>query len=81
MRRALRAELESIGASGTWNHITDQNGMFSFTGLSFKQCEILNKQLHVYMLKSGRISIGGINTKNVKYIAWAFKQAIARAPV
>lgn len=36
MRKALRDNLEKIGAIGTWNHITDQIGMFSYTGLSGK---------------------------------------------
>lgn len=34
MRKLLRAKLEEVGAPGTWNHVTDQIGMFSFTGLN-----------------------------------------------
>jgi len=34
MRKALRENLEKLGTIGTWNHITDQTGMFSYTGLS-----------------------------------------------
>lgn len=34
MREALRENLDKLGALGKWNHITDQTGMFSFTGLS-----------------------------------------------
>lgn len=33
MRHGLRERLEKLGTPGTWNHITDQIGMFSFTGL------------------------------------------------
>lgn len=36
MRKVLRENLEKLGAIGTWNHITDQTGMFSYTGLSGK---------------------------------------------
>lgn len=36
MRKALRATLEKLGTKGTWNHITDQTGMFSYTGLTGK---------------------------------------------
>jgi aspartate aminotransferase len=61
---------------GKWNHITDQIGMFSYTGLSEKQCEILIKKYHIYLLKSGRISMPGINTKNVQYLAESIKAAI-----
>ena len=34
MRTMLRKELESLKTPGTWNHITDQIGMFTFTGLT-----------------------------------------------
>jgi len=34
MRTVLRNELERIGTRGTWNHITDQIGMFSYTGMT-----------------------------------------------
>lgn len=34
MRELLRAALESRNCPGTWNHITDQIGMFSYTGLT-----------------------------------------------
>lgn len=36
MRKALRQNLEKIGAKGTWDHVTTQIGMFTFTGLSVK---------------------------------------------
>lgn len=34
MRKALRESLERLGTIGKWNHITDQTGMFSYTGLT-----------------------------------------------
>ncbi|KRY29191.1 putative aspartate aminotransferase, cytoplasmic [Trichinella spiralis] len=39
MRKALRAKLEELKAPGTWNHITEQIGMFSYTGLSVEDEE------------------------------------------
>lgn len=36
MRSELRARLEALKTPGTWNHITEQIGMFSFTGLNCK---------------------------------------------
>jgi len=80
MRKALRSELEKLGTPGTWNHITDQIGMFSYTGLSTQQCEILINKYHIYLLKSGRISMAGINSKNVKYLAQSIKASIGEAP-
>lgn len=34
MRQSLQTNLEALGTPGTWNHITEQIGMFSYTGLS-----------------------------------------------
>ena len=73
MRIALRGELEKINTPGDWSHITSQIGMFSFTGLSQEQSEAMLEKHHVYMLKNGRISMAGINTKNVKYVAECIK--------
>lgn len=79
MRALLRSNLEQLQTPGTWNHITDQIGMFSYTGLSEKVCEILISKYHIYLLKSGRISVAGVNTKNVKYLAQSIKAAILEA--
>jgi aspartate/tyrosine/aromatic aminotransferase len=34
MRKLLRGALEKVGAKGSWDHVTNQIGMFSFTGLT-----------------------------------------------
>jgi aspartate aminotransferase len=36
MRKVLRENLEELGTIGKWNHVTNQTGMFSYTGLSGK---------------------------------------------
>jgi len=79
MRTALREKLESLGTPGTWNHITDQIGMFSFTGLTEKQVLHIRENGHIYMTKNGRISMAGLNTKNVDYVAQAFDKAVREA--
>ncbi|KAF2437896.1 aspartate aminotransferase [Karstenula rhodostoma CBS 690.94] len=76
MRKALRSKLEELGTPGTWNHITDQIGMFSFTGLSEKQVLKLREDSHVYMTKNGRISMAGLNTHNIDYFAKAVDKAV-----
>jgi len=73
MRKLLRSTLERIGAKGTWTHVTDQIGMFSFTGLTVKQSEAMVSKHHIYMTKNGRISVAGLTTKNVEYVANAIK--------
>jgi aspartate/tyrosine/aromatic aminotransferase len=69
MRGALRGALEAKGTPGTWDHITKQIGMFSYTGLPEPVCVRLTKEFHVYLLKSGRISMAGLNENNVQYFA------------
>lgn len=71
MRKALRSKLEELKTPGQWNHITDQIGMFSFTGLSEAQVLKIRSDFHIYMTKNGRISMAGLNTKNVEYVAKA----------
>jgi aspartate aminotransferase len=75
-RKALVAELQRLGTPGTWTHITSQIGMFSYTGLSPAQVEILTRRHHVYLLSSGRISMAGINQGNVVRLAAAIDDAV-----
>ena len=77
MRKVLRSKLEELnGKEGSWKHITDQIGMFSFTGLTEKQVLKIRKDAHVYMTKNGRISMAGLNTGNVEYAAKAIDQVV-----
>lgn len=69
MRDALRKAIEAKGTPGTWNHITDQIGMFSYTGLTTPQAERMVDEFHIYMTKDGRISMAGLNPGNVEYVA------------
>ncbi|KAH7118674.1 pyridoxal phosphate-dependent transferase [Dactylonectria estremocensis] len=71
MRLALYEELCRLRTPGSWTHITEQIGMFSYTGLTAAEVEALRKQYHVYLLASGRASVAGLNSKNVKYVAAA----------
>ena len=78
MRKELRDKLESLGTPGSWNHITDQIGMFSFTGLSPEMCEFLLKEKHIYLLKNGRISMCGVTPGNLDYLASSINEAVIK---
>uniref|UniRef100_A0A3P9IL12 Aspartate aminotransferase n=2 Tax=Oryzias TaxID=8089 RepID=A0A3P9IL12_ORYLA len=78
MRSQLRSKLEALGTPGTWDHITQQIGMFSFTGLNPKQVEYLIKEKHVYLMASGRINMCGLTTKNIDYIAQSIHEAVTK---
>uniref|UniRef100_A0A5F9CJY4 Aspartate aminotransferase n=1 Tax=Oryctolagus cuniculus TaxID=9986 RepID=A0A5F9CJY4_RABIT len=78
MRAELRARLEALKTPGTWNHITEQIGMFSFTGLNPKQVDYLINEKHIYLLPSGRINMCGLTTKNLDYVATSIHEAVTK---
>jgi len=78
MRASLRQKLEELGTPGDWSHITTQIGMFSYTGLSQEMCVFLKQEKHLYLLKSGRISMCGLTSKNVDYVAKAINEAVTK---
>jgi len=71
MRTKLKEGLAREGSSHNWQHITDQIGMFCFTGMTPEQVAKITKDHSVYLTKDGRISVAGISSKNVDYLAHA----------
>ncbi|XP_055696345.1 aspartate aminotransferase, cytoplasmic-like [Lutzomyia longipalpis] len=76
MRRMLYDHLIALKTPGTWSHIIDQIGMFSYTGLSEEQSQRLAREFHIYLPKSGRISLSGLNDRNMEYVAKAIHYVI-----
>jgi len=71
MRTRLQEGLTREGSSKNWQHITDQIGMFCFTGMTPDQVARITKEFSVYLTKDGRISVAGISSSNVDYLAHA----------
>ncbi|CAG8727884.1 37125_t:CDS:2, partial [Racocetra persica] len=80
MRRRLYVNLIELDTPGTWNHITDQIGMFSFTGLKPQQVKVIKEKYHVYLTDNGRISMAGLSSKNVEYFAKAVDDVVRNYP-
>lgn len=76
MRKALKAEVDRLGTPGSWNHIMDQIGMFTYTGLNKDQVLYIRKKYAIYFLESGRISVAGLTSRNVRYFAEAMDDAV-----
>lgn len=74
MRTSLVDNLKKEGSIHDWSHITNQIGMFCFTGLNEQQVSRLMKEYSVYLTKDGRISIAGVSSKNNAYLAHAIHQ-------
>jgi len=74
VRKKLAEHLTKEGSSHNWQHITDQIGMFCFTGLKPDQVERMTKDFSIYLTKDGRISMAGVTSGNVEYLASAMHQ-------
>lgn len=71
MRATLKAKLIEKGSTLNWDHITNQIGMFSFTGLTKEQSQRLTDEFHIYLTLNGRISMCGLTTENIDRFAEA----------
>ncbi|XP_046422966.1 aspartate aminotransferase, cytoplasmic [Neodiprion fabricii] len=80
MRKGLYERLQRLGTPGTWEHIIKQIGMFSYTGLNERQVEHIMDHYHIYLLRSGRINMCGLNENNLDYVAKAIHDTVLRFP-
>ncbi|XP_050507582.1 aspartate aminotransferase, mitochondrial-like [Diabrotica virgifera virgifera] len=74
-RKTLKEGLIKAGSKLNWDHLTNQIGMFSYTGIKAPAVEKLIKNYHIYMMKNGRISMPGLNSKNIGYVCESFHKA------
>jgi len=74
MRSKLTNELTKLNNNRDWSHITKQIGMFAYTGLTPDQVQAATDKYHIYMTLDGRISVAGLNDKNVEYVARSFNE-------
>ncbi|KAL3696196.1 hypothetical protein R1sor_010272 [Riccia sorocarpa] len=80
MRHELFEALKARQTPGNWEHILNQIGMFTFTGLSREQVEYMTREFHIYMTLDGRISMAGLNSQNVPQLADAMHSAVVDFP-
>ncbi|XP_076010420.1 putative aspartate aminotransferase, cytoplasmic 2 [Genypterus blacodes] len=69
IREVLREKLRLLGSPGCWDHLTQQSGLYSCTGLNGQQIEFLSKRRHVYLLGNGCLNVSMINSRNLEYVA------------
>ncbi|CAK9834584.1 Aspartate aminotransferase, mitochondrial [Anthophora retusa] len=74
VRENLCNNLRKLGSSRNWSHIVNQIGMFCYTGLKNPEVEKLTKDYSIYLTKDGRISMAGVTSKNVEYLANAIHE-------
>ena len=79
MRETLHAQLSAALPERDFSYLIKQQGMFSYTGLTAEQVDQLKDQYGIYMVRSGRICISGLNTKNIGYVANAMVEILKAA--
>lgn len=76
MREKLAQTLTAKVPGRDFSYFTKQRGMFSFTGLNPDQVDRLRDDAGVYLVRSGRMCIAGLNDGNIDYIANAFAEVL-----
>jgi aspartate/tyrosine/aromatic aminotransferase len=76
VREQLYNALVERRVKGDWSHVTHQRGMFSYTGIRPEVVARLIKDFHIYLLGNGRISMAGLNAKNIPRFADALAECI-----
>jgi aromatic-amino-acid transaminase len=77
MRQRLLAGVEARLPGRDVKYFVTQRGMFSYTGLSPEQVDVLREQHGVYVLRSGRMCAAGLNVNNVDAVAEALSAVLA----
>ncbi|HSV70532.1 MAG TPA: amino acid aminotransferase [Methylibium sp.] len=76
MRVALVEKLKAAGVQQDMSFITQQIGMFSYSGLSKDQMVRLRNEFGVYGADTGRMCVAALNSKNIDYVCAAIAKVL-----
>ena len=76
MRRSLQGVLSARLPGRDFGYFLSQRGMFSYTGLNAEQVDRLRDEHAVYLVRSGRMCVAGLNRGNVDAVATAFASVL-----
>ncbi len=74
MRQALVDGLKASGLQQDMGFITQQIGMFSYSGLSKEQMVRLRSEFGVYGTDTGRMCVAALNSKNIEHVCRSIAQ-------
>ena len=77
MRRSLHDVLAAKLPGRDFSYFLTQRGMFSYTGLTPAQVDRLREEFGVYLVRSGRMCVAGLNAGNVARTAEAMAAVLA----
>ncbi|MFM0049552.1 amino acid aminotransferase [Caballeronia grimmiae] len=78
MRRAIHDGLKDHVRGEMLTRYLKQRGMFTYTGLVAEQADRLKEEFGVYILRSGRMCVAGLNDSNVQTVADAIGKVLAK---
>ena len=76
MRSALVDGLTRAGITTDLSYITNQRGMFSYSGLNAEQMQRLRSEFGIYGVDTGRICVAAINLHNLDAVCAAIAAVI-----
>ena len=76
MRQILNEKLSQALPSHDFSYLVKQQGMFSYTGLTAEQVDILKDKYGIYLVRSGRMCAAGLNLNNIDYVAESITEVI-----
>jgi aromatic-amino-acid transaminase len=77
MRQRLHSVMKAKVPGRDFDYFLTQRGMFSYTGLSPAQVDRLRETHAVYLVRSGRMCVAGLNSSNVEATAVAMAAVLA----
>lgn len=72
-RMLLAEKLQKLHVPGNYAFLARQRGMFSLTSLTPSQVDMLRNQYSIYIVRSGRINVAGINAQNMDRLCAAIQ--------
>lgn len=76
MRQKLVDGLKAAGLQQDMGFITNQIGMFSYSGLSREQMVRLRQEFGVYGTDTGRMCVAALNGKNIDYVCASIAKVV-----
>lgn len=71
MRTLFVKTMSALRPDRDFSFIEQQNGMFSFSGLTPEQVDRLRDEFSVYVVRNGRINVGGMTPQNMQRLCEA----------
>lgn len=79
LRQQLVEHLANYQLDKRFACITQQQGMFSFTGLQPEEVKKLTQDYAIYLVGNGRINIAGYNLNNIEYLAKSIASVVTNS--